>query len=307
MYIGLTRTTVCGSRLGDTVVQDKDIATSDPETTLRQAIEIIEKWEPGDFPVIGVAGSPPLNPRKGTIEGHPGLPEWKNVEVISTLKEALGGQSYLMNWADAGALAEWWFGAGKGTEHMVFLSVGNDLGAGLILNGRLYSGVTNRAGAIGHIRLASDGPEGDGKTGSVAAFCGSGGIARMAQAVALEHDGVVAFNPGSIEKIETVHVAKAAEAGDTLAKELLADAGAQIGKAVAILIDLINPEKVVMGSLFQKCRPFLEKPMRRVLEQEALPDALAACDIVPAKLGNRLPAQSALAAGFYFQEKIQRS
>jgi glucokinase len=303
--IGGTRTTVTTSGLEDHPTESKDIPTTDPDTTIQRAIEVIEKWKPGDFPIIGIACGNPLHVKRGTIESPPNLPGWKSVPVVKKVKNALGGQVYLMNDANAGALAEWWFGAGQRCQHMVFLTVGTGFGSGLILNGKLYEGVSGNAGEIGHIRLATEGPTGYRKKGSVEGLCSGGGIAQMARAVALEKDGDVSFNPGKVDDIETVDVAQAAEKGDETAREILAQAGANMGRAVAILIDLLNPEIIVMGSIYERCRPFLEASMREVLSAEVLEDSLDACDIVPAKLGEKLSAQAALSVGFYYQGRLQ--
>ncbi|MEO0453886.1 MAG: ROK family protein [Verrucomicrobiota bacterium] len=305
--IGGTRTTITSSGLSDAPIAKRtiDIPTIEPEGTLRQATELIEKWEPGDSPVIGVACGNPLDVSKGLITCPPNLPGWDKVPVVEMLQNTFGGQTYLMNDANAGALAEWWFGAGRRCQHMAFITAGTGFGAGLILNGKLYEGVLGNAGEIGHLRLENDGPIGYGKAGSVEGFCSGGGIAQMGQAVATEYGGDVAFNPGPIEKITALHIGKAAEKGDPHAKEVLALAGRQMGKAIAILIDLLNPEVIVLGSIYARCRPFLEPEMRKILAEEALEDSLHACDIRPAKLGEDLSAYAALSIGHYHQGRFE--
>jgi len=193
-----------------------------------------------------------------------------------------------MNDANAGALAEWWFGAAKGFKNVVFCTHGTGMGAGLILDGRLYEGTNYSAGEIGHTRLTEDGPVGYGKHGSFEGWCSGGGIAGYAQQRAKELNGKVSFNPGRVEDITARDVAQAAEKGDELAKEILAVSGRYLGQGLGMIIDILNPEVIVLGSLYLRCGRFFEKTMRAELEKEALPQSLKNCRIVPMALGEQI-------------------
>jgi glucokinase len=196
----------------------------------------------------------------------------------------------LQNDANACALAEWKFGAGKGTQNMVFLTFGTGMGGGLILSGRLYSGTNDLAGEVGHIRLADDGPEAYGKKGSFESFCSGSGIAQLARKMAGEK---YALNQSvrfckSVDKIDDISardVADAAFAGDTDAIEILKLSGEYLGKGLSIIIDIINPERIVIGSIYERCRQFIEPACIEVVRREALNPASAVCKIVPAALG----------------------
>ena len=207
-----------------------------------------------------------------------------------------------MNDANAGALAEWQFGAARGCRHVVFLTAGTGMGAGMILNGQLYEGASGGAGEVGHMRLAPSGPVGYGKAGSFEGFCSGGGIAQLAQVRARELDGAVSYNPGVIEEITARHVGEAAERGEPDALALLAEVGHYLGNALALLIDLLNPEIIVIGSLYVRCGEFLEKAMREAIAAEALPEHRKACRIVPAELGEDLGALQAIAVALYRSE-----
>jgi glucokinase len=199
-----------------------------------------------------------------------------------------------MNDANACALAEWHFGAGRGCRNMVFLTSGTGMGAGLILDSRLYEGTTGDAGEVGHIRLAPDGPIGFGKAGSFEGFCSGGGIARLAVAAARRHGS----QPSWLEAdggTTTRLVAEAARAGDEVAAEVMHEAGKRLGQALAILIDVLNPERIVVGGHFPKTRDLLEPAMRESLAKEALPHSLKACAIVPAELGDTIGSHGAIA------------
>ena len=139
--------------------------TADPESTLRRVEEIIESAD--TICAIGISCGGPLDCARGRILSPPNLPGWDEVPVVSRLADRFGVPVRLANDADACALAEWRFGAGRGTQNMIFLTFGTGLGAGLILDGRLYRGASSSAGEVGHIRMAVDGPLGYGKRGSL--------------------------------------------------------------------------------------------------------------------------------------------
>ena len=149
------------------------------EEMLERLIALAEKLLDGKPDAIGISSGGPLDEKAGVILSPPNLPRWRDVPVTRILEAHFGVRAYLKNDANACALAEWRFGAGEGCEHMIFLTFGTGLGAGIIANGRLYSGANGGAGEVGHVRLAEDGPVGYGKSGSFEGFCSGGGIARL--------------------------------------------------------------------------------------------------------------------------------
>ena len=128
---------------------------------------------------VGISCGGPLDSNTGVIIAPPNLPNFRNFPITDIVSERYGVPVKLQNDANACALAEWRFGAGRGTKNMVFLTFGTGLGAGLILNGALYEGTNGNAGEVGHIRLAPNGPVGFGKAGSFEGFCSGGGIAQL--------------------------------------------------------------------------------------------------------------------------------
>jgi hypothetical protein len=163
----------------------------------------------------------------------------------------------------------------------------------------IYEGANGNSGEIGHVRLSAEGPVGYNKAGSFEGWCSGGGLGRLAQAEARKRGGRVAFNPGRIEDITARHVAVAAESGDTLAREVLAESGRRLGMALAIIIDVLNPEVIVLGSVYSRARRWLEPHMRPVLEAEALPGSLAVCQVVPTALGEDIGNWAAIAIAVY--------
>ncbi len=247
-------------------------------------------------PVFGISCGGPLDARRGVIGTPPNLhSSWHGVDIGRRLTDKFGGQATLMNDANACALAEWRFGAGRGCQHMVFLTAGTGMGAGLILNGRLYEGANGDAGEAGHLRLAPDGPTGFGKAGSFEGFCSGGGIARLAGIFVQQRGGAAPDWYAPDGQTTTRQVADAAKAGEPLARTIMSAAGTRLGEALAILIDLLNPERIVLGGYYPRCHELLDAAMQASLAREALPHALAACRIVPAELGETIGSHGAIA------------
>ena len=250
---------------------------------------------------IGISSGGPLDERTGVILGPPNLPGWGRVEISRIISEHYGTPARLMNDANASAVAEWRFGAGRGCENMIFLTFGTGLGAGLILGGRLYSGTNGNAGEVGHIRLADDGPIGYGKAGSFEGFASGGGIGRLGYSMAkkaLEQGKEVVYYTSGMEESEVTakSVADAAMLGDETAIEVYRTSGRYLGKGLSVLIDVLNPERIVIGSVFARSGHLLVDSMREELTREALSPSLGVCEIVPAELGENIGDYAAVAA-----------
>ena len=258
----------------------------------------------GKAPLMGVSCGSPLDAAEGIILAPPNLAaSWHGVPIVRLLTEKFGGRACLMNDANACALAEWKFGAGRGSRHMIFLTSGTGMGGGLILNGELYEGATGDAGEIGHVRLAEDGPVGYGKVGSVEGFTSGGGIARLAARYLEQTNGPAPAWHVAGQAIETKRIAEAALAGEPHACEILRQAGARLGETLAILIDLFNPERIVLGGFYPRCRELLEPAMRLSLERETLAIPRAACAILPAELGETIGSHGAVAAALHVLDR----
>lgn len=247
---------------------------------------------------IGISCGGPLDSKKGVILSPPNLPGWDHIEIVKLFQERLGIPTAIQNDANACALAEWTFGAGVGTQNMVFLTFGTGLGAGLILNGKLYAGTNDNAGEVGHIRLNDYGPVGYGKSGSFEGFCSGGGIRQLAISKAKERLQMglqVSWCPdGNVESINARIVAEAAREGDELALSIYRDSALQLGRGLAFLIDILNPERIVIGSIYTRCEDLMAPFVAEVLEREALPLANAVCQVVPAALGEAIGDYAAL-------------
>lgn len=287
------------------IIDRIQIPTVDRQTTITQlfasADSLINQHNIANTAVIGIGVScgGPLDSVNGIIQSPPNLPGWDDVPITHLFSERYGIQTYLENDANACAVAEWRYGSGKGIQNMIFLTFGTGLGAGLILNGALYRGASSMAGEVGHIRLTEDGPDGYGKVGSAEGYCSGGGIAKLAQ-IKLKQYQQLGKNTGVLGELDlntmtARDVALAAESGDALALEILSISGYHLGMTLAILIDLFNPERVVIGSIYLRCERFLSSAMQRVIQKEALPISYHACEILAASLGESIGDYAALA------------
>ena len=289
----------------DIVIRDKSaFPTTDVEGTIsdikRTIKEVLERNQlsNGDIGAIGISCGGPLDSRTGVIMSPPNLPGWDNIPIVKILSEEFGVPAAVHNDANACALAEWKFGAGKGTRNMVFMTFGTGLGAGIIIEGQLYTGTNDNAGELGHIRLENYGPVGYGKSGSFEGFCSGSGIEQLARSMVKERMQMgqpVSWCPdGNLEGITAKSVAEAALSGDPLAREVYDISARHLGQGLAIVIDILNPELIVIGSIFARNEDIFRPLMEAVLAKEALPLANKVCRVVPAALGESIGDYAAL-------------
>ena len=248
---------------------------------------------------IGISCGGPLDSKKGMIYSPPNLPGWDNVPIVEMFTGRYGVQTSIQNDANACALAEWLMGAGKGTQNMIFLTFGTGMGSGLILNGKLYAGTNDLGGEVGHIRLAKNGPVGFGKAGSFEGFCSGGGIAQLAETMVLEKlqkGENIAFCPDtdSAKKLTAKTVAEVAISGDPTALEIIRVSAEYLGRGLAVLIDILNPECIVIGSIYSRNEMLFKPHVDRILAEEAIPSAVEVCRIKPALLGESIGVYAAL-------------
>lgn len=260
------------------------------------------------YPYVGISCGGPLSEKLGIVQSPPNLPGWDDIHITEFLEDQWGNRAYLINDANACALAEYRFGAGRGTQHMIFLTFGTGMGAGLVLNGELYSGASDLAGEVGHIRLTEDGPIGYGKAGSFEGYCSGGSIGRIGRKLAenLLLSGKKCSFCEDISKLDAVSaktIAQAAEAGHEDALSVYRMSGEKLGAALAILIDVLNPERIVIGSVFARSGKLMRDAMEEVLQRECLPGALDACEVAPAVLGDAIGDYAAISAALLCEER----
>ena len=289
---GTTTAAVLGDRAGN--VLDRAEFETEPERGFDAVFDdmcahveqICAKAD--DVAALSVSVGGPLDIARGILYSPPNLPGWDAVPLKDKLAERFGLPVHVEHDGNAGALAEWYFGAARGARNAVFLTMGTGLGAGLILNGDLYRGTTDMAGEVGHIRIAGGGPESYGKAGSWEAFCSGAGIPMLA---ALLFPGRWTHKLPAVEML-----ADAASDGHGPAGAVFRECARRLGEGLALLVDILNPEIIVIGSLAVRLGDLVLAPARDIVQREALPRAVEACRIVPAELGERLGDVASLCA-----------
>ena len=249
---------------------------------------------------IGISCGGPLSSKEGLVLSPPNLIGWDCVPIVEYFQNATGLPTFLCNDANAGALAEWRMGAGKGTQNMVFMTFGTGLGAGLILNSQLYEGTSDCAGELGHIRLAPFGPVGYGKAGSFEGFCSGGGIAQLAKTP------VICPTVEQLNDLTAEKVCLAAREGDFLARKIISKCGQMLGVGLSIVMDMLNPEKIVIGSVFSRAKDLLWPEAEAVIMEEALEYTRLVCKVVPCGLTESVGDIAALTVADYYYERSKQ-
>lgn len=243
---------------------------------------------------VGISCGGPLSADRKYILSPPNLYGWDEVPVVEFVKDRCKTRAYLENDADACALAEFRYGAGSKSESMIFLTFGTGFGAGIILEGKLYRGVSGMAGEIGHVRIAEDGPVGYGKEGSMEGYASGGGIARLAYSY-----GIKAPEGG---ELSAKYVIEAARNGDKEALRVVNTSASKLGKGLAILVDLLNPDTIVIGSIYSRAEDMFKDIVDRELKKECLKGTYEAVRILPAGLTERIGDYGAVCAALYHVE-----
>lgn len=228
--------------------------------------------------------------KTGVVKLAPNIPGWVNVPIAKMIEDEFHIPTRIDNDVRCAALGELKFGAGKGCENFICITVGTGIGSGLVINGKLVRGASNAAGEIGHIKLQmNDGPIcGCGDTGCMEAFASGPCIVAMAQDYIKGGKSTKFREMAAAEgsEITPYMVAKAAEAGDPVAKRIFEIVGEYIGIGLTSVINLLNPEKVIIGGGVAEAGDLLLEPIRKTIKERAMVVAGEAVEIVPAQLGN---------------------
>ena len=233
----------------------------------------------------GIACGGPLNSIEGMILSPPNLPGWDFVPIVKHVTEELKLAARLENDANAGALAEWRWGLGQRIDDLIYLTCGTGQGAGIVLDGRLHRGRQDLAGEIGHVRLLSLGPVGYHKAGSVEGLTSTRGLGELAKLRLQENHLASILDKAPLHSIDGSAVADAALTGDHFAISVVKESACYMGRTCAILIDLLNPQRISLGGLALHLGKMYVEEVRRCAKEEALSSAFDACDIDAAALG----------------------
>ena len=247
--------------------------------------------------VIGIGCGGPLDRRSGTLYTVPNLPGWEGICLTGEFGGEFGVPAYLENDANAAAMGEHLFGAGKGVDDFVFLIVGTGIGGGIIANGRIYRGYGENAGEIGHHKIAPDGPRCPcGDRGCLESLASGTSIARIAREGLADHpDTILRQWTSSPEEVTAEMVARAAAGGDEFASDVWSQCMRNLGIGVANVVNILNPKLVILGGGVTKAGEMLFEPVRTVVKERAMPALAADVEIVPAANGDLMGLMGAFA------------
>ncbi len=254
---------------------------------------------------VGAAGA--IDFDKGLVTSSPHRPGWHDIPLRDIVKEKYKVNTFLINDASAAALGEHHFGAGQGVDNLILLTVGTGIGGGIIINGRLYSGASGSAGEIGHTTIDVNGPRCDcGNTGCLEALVSGTAVAKEAirRIRQGERSALTGIVGGKIENITAETVSIAAQDGDSLASEVILKAATYLGVGLANLVNIFNPEMIIIGGGIAKMGDPLLNPARQVVRERAFQLSAQAVQIVPAQLGDDAGVLGA--AVFAFQQEVTR-
>jgi len=268
--------------------------TRGPETCLAEADRLLHErltkvnLSLQNILAIGVGVPGPIVTEAGMVLSPPLMPGWDQYPIRDDLEKRWGCPVSLNNDAELGALGEWAAGAGRGEGNLAYIKVGTGIGAGLLLDGKIYRGVTGSAGEIGHLTMDENGPVCTcGNHGCLEAIAGGRAIALQAQEAVRKgkRTQMAAIQP--VESISVREVAAAARLGDLLAQQILAKAGTHIGIAIAGLVNLFNPGMIVIGGGVARTGDLLLEPMRQAVQRRSLAASTRVVRITTAMLGRR--------------------
>jgi glucokinase len=235
---------------------------------------------------MGVAGI--SNPEAGILFTSPNLPALRNVLLRDILQERLGKKTFIINDADAAALGEFYFGAARGVRNFIYITLSTGIGGGIVIDGKIYTGAIGAAGEVGHMTIDDNGPICNcGNRGCWETLASGTALAREARKRIEKgvRTSILEYAEGDIETVTPQAIHSAAQQGDSLAKELIARTGYYVGVGLANLINIFNPELIVIGGGLSNIGDMLLKPAFKVAGERAFKEAFQAVRFASAGLG----------------------
>ena len=255
---------------------------------------------------ISIAAAGVIDMEKGIITSSPSLPGWCDIPLRSIIGEKYKVSTFLVNDANAAALAEHHFGAGKGANNLVYLTVSTGIGGGIIINGRLYFGSSGSAGEIGHTTIDVNGPRCScGNIGCLETLASGTAVAKetIRRISKGEKSSLIEMVEGKTENITAETVGVAAQGGDSLTLEVISKAATYLGVGIVNLVNIFNPEIVIIGGGLAKMGDLLLDSVRQAVRERAFQLSAQAVRIVPAQLGDDAGVFGA--AIFAFQQGLE--
>ena len=300
------------SNQGQVMAKERCLTLADegPEAVINRILSAIDhllsqrKINLSQLDSISIAAAGAMDFEKGLITLSPHLPRWHDVPLRDIVKEKYKVNTFLINEASAAALGEHYFGAGRGINNLILLTVGTGIGGGIIINGKLYSGASGSAGEIGHMTIDDNGPRCScGNTGCLETLVSGTAVTKEAikRIRQGERSSIAEIVGGKVENITAEKVSLAAQDGDSLALEVILKAATYLGVGLVNLVNIFNPEMIIIGGGMAKMGDLLLNPARQVVRERAFQLPAQAVQIVPAQLGD--DAGVIGAAVFAFQQE----
>ena len=245
------------------------------------------KTDMKDIKGIGFGFPGQIDCDNGVVRLAPNIPGWVNIPIADIVSKEFGVPVKVDNDVRCAALAELNYGAGKGATNMICITVGTGIGSGLIVNGKLVRGASNAAGELGHIKLQMEGGPlcGCGDHGCLEAFASGPSIVAMAEEY-VRGGKSTKYRELAKNEITPYYVCEAAKQGDVVAKKIFEIIGNYIGIGLASVVNLLNPEKIVIGGGVADAGEFLFGPIKETLKKRSMPIQGEAVQVVHAELGN---------------------
>jgi len=256
-----------------------------------------------EISAIGMGAPGISNPEAGILFTSPNLPGWRNVLLRDIIQNKLDKRTFLINDANAAALGELYFGAAQGTHNFIYITLSTGIGGGIVIDGKIYTGAIGIAGEVGHMTIDDNGPLCNcGNKGCWEALASGTALAREAKRRIKEgtKTSILKYVEGDSEKVTAQIIHSAAEKGDKLAKDLIARTGYYVGVGIANLINIFNPELIVIGGGLSNIGDMLLKPAFKVAAERSYKEAFQAVRLVSAGLGRNSGVLGA--AAFALQE-----
>lgn len=289
-------------------VRKPTLSEKGPEYAIRLLFDMVREvvsqvdLEQESISAIGVSCGGPLDTKTGIVYSPPNLPGWDALPLKARLESEFQVPVTIENDANASALAEFRFGGGRGYNAVLYMTMSTGIGGGIVIDGQIYRGANDSAGEVGHQILLPNGPRcGCGKQGCLEALCSGPAIARRAQIAIqkLESEkastAMLPLANGRIEDVKSEHVLAAARAGDALALELVEETAYYMGWGIANLVNILNPDIVLLGTIAVAGGDLLLVPIRETVSKLAMARPAEAVNIAPAQLGDALGDLAAVA------------
>jgi glucokinase len=245
---------------------------------------------------IGVDAPGPVDYTQGLVTSPPNLPGWHNVPLASIIAKEFGVPCVLENDANAAAVSEHRWGAGRGSRHMLFLTVSSGVGGGIIIDGELYRGTSGAAGEVGHMTINARGARCHcGRRGCLEMYASGVGIARIARRLVARRPDSLLARLAREQPLTAKLVHDAADQGDDEARKLIANAGEALGVGLGSLINIFNPQVIVLDGSLTKMPDLYLGPAREAAQRESFAQSWSDVRIVVGDLGDRAPALGAAA------------